>query len=264
MFLARQLQEINFAIRQLEKLSQQGLKHKISRLIFKLFLGKGFTLSTYSPVTLHYSPATAIIILNKSPVSYDLSPVPCALAHADGTLRKSYKSILLTVLEDSVQVLPRLPGNNDDPLRANITDGMAAVQLMIKTASVQAQASHFFEKFWSNFPVMLAVHAPPMSTSNCLTHKLLVKNFPMGQAIYLNVNAQPKYLKSQGAALRRFVQLNKIVHSRKSTFTEMLTSGDLKSGHSLCCNTHLPRMSAPKLYMGMDGHYMNRDSNPVN
>ena len=140
MFLVQQLQEINFAIGQLEKLSQQGLKHKISRLVFKLFLGKGFTLSKYSPVTLHYSPATAI--LNKSHDTYQLSPVPCALTHV-GILRKSYKIILLTVLEDSVQVLLRLPGDNDDPLRANITDGMAAVQ-MIKTASVQAQASHFF------------------------------------------------------------------------------------------------------------------------
>ena len=254
LFLVRQLQEINFAIGQLEKLSQQGLKHKISRLIFKLFLGKGFTLSKYSPAT---------AILNKSHDTYQLSPVPCALAHADGILRKSYKSILLTVLEDSVQVLLRLPGDNDDPLRANITDGMASVQ-MIKTASVQAQASHFFEKFWSNFPVMLAVHAPLMSTSNCLTQQLLVKNFPMGQAIYLNVNAQPKYLKSQGDVLRRFVQLNKIVHSRKSTFTEMLTSGDLKSGHSLCCNTHLPRNVSRKIIHGNGlGHYMNRDSNPV-
>ena len=139
-FLVQQLQEINFAIGQLEKLSQQGLKHKISRLVFKLFLGKGFTLSKYSPVTIYYSPATAI--LNKSHDTYQLSPVPCALTHV-GILRKSYKIILLTVLEDSVQVLLRLPGDNDDPLRANITDGMAAVQ-MIKTASVQAQASHFF------------------------------------------------------------------------------------------------------------------------
>ena len=161
-FLVRQLQEINFAIGQLEKLSQQGLKRKISRLVFKLFLGKGFTLSKYSPVTLHYSPATAI--LNKSHDTYQLSPVPCALTHVDGILRKSYKIILLTVLEDSVQVLPRLPGDNDDPLRANITDGMAAVQ-MIKTASVQAQASHFFEKFWSNFPVMLAVQVVKCPTN---------------------------------------------------------------------------------------------------
>ena len=133
-FLVRQLQEINFAVRRLEKLSQRGLKCKISRLVFKLFLGKGFTLLKYSPATLHCSPATAI--LNKSCDTYELSPVPCAPAHADGTIRKSYKSVLLTVLKDSVQVLPRLPGDNDDPLRANITDGMAAVQ-MIKTASVR-------------------------------------------------------------------------------------------------------------------------------
>lgn len=45
-------------------------------------------------------------------LTYELSPVPCALAHTDGTLRKSNKSILLTVLEDSVQVLPRLPCDN--------------------------------------------------------------------------------------------------------------------------------------------------------
>ena len=47
--------------------------------------------------------------------SYELSPVHCSLAHTDGTLRKRNKSILLTVLEDSVQVLPRLPCDNDEP-----------------------------------------------------------------------------------------------------------------------------------------------------
>ena len=44
-----------------EKPSHQGLKRKISRLVFKLFPGKAFTLSKYSPVTWHYSPATAIL-----------------------------------------------------------------------------------------------------------------------------------------------------------------------------------------------------------
>ena len=79
-------------------------------------------------------------------LTYELSPVPCALAHTDGTLRKSNKSILLTVLEDSVQVLPRLPCDNDEPLTANIIDGMAAVQ-MIKTAGTSTfgkMASHYF------------------------------------------------------------------------------------------------------------------------
>ena len=46
--------------------TQQGLKRKISRLVFKLFLGKLFALSKYAPVTLHYFPATAI--LNETPV----------------------------------------------------------------------------------------------------------------------------------------------------------------------------------------------------
>ena len=51
----RQLQEIKFAIRLKEKPSQQGLKRKISRLMFKLIPGKGFALAKYSPVNLHSS-----------------------------------------------------------------------------------------------------------------------------------------------------------------------------------------------------------------
>ena len=79
-------------------------------------------------------------------LTYELSPVPCALAHTDGTLRKSNKSILLTVLEDSVQVLPRLPCDNDEPLTANIIDGMAAVQMIKKagTSTFEKMASHYF------------------------------------------------------------------------------------------------------------------------
>lgn len=79
-------------------------------------------------------------------LSYELSPVPFALAHTDGTLSKSNKSVLLTVLEDSVQVLPRLPCDNDEPSTANIIDGMGAVQ-MIKTAGTRTfgeMASHYF------------------------------------------------------------------------------------------------------------------------
>ena len=41
--------------------TQQGLKRKISRLVFKLFPRKFFALSKYSAVTLHYSPAPAIL-----------------------------------------------------------------------------------------------------------------------------------------------------------------------------------------------------------
>lgn len=54
--------------------------------------------------------------------------------------------MLLTVLGDSVQVLPRLSCDNNEPLTANIIDGMAAVQ-MIKTAGTHTfgeMASHYF------------------------------------------------------------------------------------------------------------------------
>ena len=57
LFSINQLSEIKFATRQWEKPSQQGLKRNISRPIFKLFAGKAFVLSKYSPVTLHHSPA---------------------------------------------------------------------------------------------------------------------------------------------------------------------------------------------------------------
>ena len=56
-----------------------------------------------------------------------------------------------------------------------------------------------------------------------------------------------KYLKSQKAVWWTFVHLNKIVHSRKLTFTEMLTSGDLKSGDSLFLHCTSPQNISPKI-----------------
>jgi len=41
--------------------------------------------------------------------SYELSPVPIALAHPDGSLRKTNKSVLSAVIEKGISVLPRLP-----------------------------------------------------------------------------------------------------------------------------------------------------------
>ena len=118
MFFVWQLQEIKLAIRQHEKPSQQGLKRKISKLIFKLFPGKGFTLSKYSPVTLHYSPATAI--LNENPdtcifFSLDyiiliyVQPIKVSQCtgnlteHPDRVLRTCTASILIVSLSDENQ-----------------------------------------------------------------------------------------------------------------------------------------------------------------
>ena len=47
----------------------------------------------------------------KGVFSYELSPVPFALAHKDGSLRKSYKSVLMSVLGETVTVLPQLPSD---------------------------------------------------------------------------------------------------------------------------------------------------------
>ena len=45
----------------------------------------------------------------KEVLRYELSPVPCSLAHQDGSLRKTTKSTFCSILEKNVTVLPRLP-----------------------------------------------------------------------------------------------------------------------------------------------------------
>ena len=42
-------------------------------------------------------------------LSYQLSPVPCSLAHNDGSLRKATKSDLQSALEDGINSAARLP-----------------------------------------------------------------------------------------------------------------------------------------------------------
>ena len=42
-------------------------------------------------------------------LSYELSAVPCSLAHQDGTLRKTVKSVMASLLEENVDSPPRLP-----------------------------------------------------------------------------------------------------------------------------------------------------------
>ena len=63
-------------------------------------------------------------------LSYELSTVPYSLAHADGTLRKSTKSILLTELEKMVNVKPTLPATGSTIATAQVMDGMAIVQIL--------------------------------------------------------------------------------------------------------------------------------------
>ena len=41
-------------------------------------------------------------------LSYELSPIPCSLAHQDGSLRKNTKSHLAGIIEKLVTVVPQL------------------------------------------------------------------------------------------------------------------------------------------------------------
>ena len=63
----------------------------------------------------------------KEVFSYELSPVPFALAHKDGSLLKSDKSVLMSVLEETVTVLPQLPSDSAIPT-VLMVDGMAFIQ----------------------------------------------------------------------------------------------------------------------------------------
>lgn len=67
-------------------------------------------------------------------LEYELSAVPHALAHLDGSLRKTAKGVLLFALEEAVDVAPRLPPvGAPEPFTAYALDGMAIVQ-RVKTA----------------------------------------------------------------------------------------------------------------------------------
>ncbi|KAK3740844.1 hypothetical protein QZH41_000596 [Actinostola sp. cb2023] len=64
----------------------------------------------------------------KEVLSYELSTVPFSLAHADGSLRKTTKSILMTELERMSQAEGRLPVR--EVSTAFIFDGMAMIQML--------------------------------------------------------------------------------------------------------------------------------------
>lgn len=67
-------------------------------------------------------------------LSYELSAVPVSLFHPDGSLRKTTKSVLLSILEEDANVQLRLP---TPPMpTTTILDGMALVQ-MLKSAGTK-------------------------------------------------------------------------------------------------------------------------------
>lgn len=94
----------------------------------------------------------------KEVLSYELSPVPVALAHPDGSLRKTNKSVLSAVIKKGISVLQRLPQPPTETTSVHILDGMALVQ-MAKSDGVKT----FGEMAAKYFPII----TDPLRQSNC-------------------------------------------------------------------------------------------------
>ena len=91
-------------------------------------------------------------------LKYELSAVPHSLAHTDGSLRKTAKSVLLSLLEESVEVAPRLPSVGDpEPLTAYVLDGMAIVQTL-KTAGART-FGELASKYYNTITAPLEKHS---------------------------------------------------------------------------------------------------------
>jgi len=83
---------------------------------------------------------------------YELSTVPYPLAHTDGTLRKTTKSLLLQILESYVTVEPTLAYHLDMPT-VQILVAMALVQSLrfAGTTTFGEMATKYFEVFTSHY-----------------------------------------------------------------------------------------------------------------
>ena len=102
----------------------------------------------------------------KDVLSFELSPVPYALANTDGNLRKGTKSVLCSLLEKHVNVVQRLPASPNPTVV--IIDGMAVIQM-----SKSAGASTFgelSEKYYNNF-------SAPLISSNCVQVHLVFDQY---------------------------------------------------------------------------------------
>ena len=89
-------------------------------------------------------------------LSYELSPIPCSLAHQDGSLRKNTKSHLAGTIEKLVTVVPQLQPSPETIVY--ILDGMAVIQMIKsgRSATFGELAKHYFNAFTS-----------PLSTHKC-------------------------------------------------------------------------------------------------
>jgi len=104
---------------------------------------------------------------------YELSTVPYALAHTEGTLRKTTKSLLLQILENYVTVEPSLASHPDMPT-VQILDAMALVQSLrfAGATTLGEMATKYFEVFTAHsqqrchrLDVVWCIHTSPQAVS---------------------------------------------------------------------------------------------------
>ena len=78
-------------------------------------------------------------------LSYELPPIPCSLAHQDGSLRKNTKSHLAGIIEKLVTVVPQLQPSPENTVY--ILDGMAVIQMIKsgRSATFGELAKHYFQ-----------------------------------------------------------------------------------------------------------------------
>ena len=89
-------------------------------------------------------------------LGFELSPIPCSLAHQDGSRRKNTKSHLAGIIEKLVTVVNQLQPSPENTVY--ILDGMAVIQ-MIKSGHTDTfgeLAKYYFNTFKS-----------PLSTHKC-------------------------------------------------------------------------------------------------
>lgn len=88
----------------------------------------------------------------KEVLSYELSTVPFSLAHSDGSLRKTTKSVLLTEMEKKVSMQVKLPAPGRGISMAYMIDAMASVQM------IQAGSAATFGKLASKHYSLITAH----------------------------------------------------------------------------------------------------------
>ncbi len=107
-------------------------------------------------------------------LTYELSTVPFAIAHSDGSLRKTVKSVLLAELEKEVTALPRLQFDEQSQLSAYVMDGMATIQ-MVKTGGA-ATFGELADKYWNIFLL-------PLNQQNCDRVDIVFDRYDQPQSI---------------------------------------------------------------------------------